>query len=416
LTLVAFTILAPVAVAARLVASRWLSPVAFFAGYWFLAALLPTLLLPGFDVSVESIVYVAFAAVAFTLGAASTGAVGGPVRTVSLNTGPLRLLVWAGCVAAVLAAGVQVHAGGFSLGRVFSPSGLLQVGATIAESRYEDHTATPAVVPACLAFTYAAAIVAPFIRLTPGASRWWTFAPAITSLAFSLVTAAKLTVVLTTILTIASLLAVRVLADGEAPRVSLRMVIRAGVATVVLVAVFVGISLVRYGPAGPRAMELIEQKSGVYAFGYQSGFAAWLSTHDDEPLRYGTATVSVVGLVDSGRTRDEQRRYSDFAQIGSAGEVTNIYTMFRGLLIDFGRPGALLFMFLFGTGCGVAYRRATSGMPLAAVALAMAYAMILFSTTTSIFTFNNVCAAFALAVLVVRAAFVPVAVPEGVPA
>jgi oligosaccharide repeat unit polymerase len=100
-----------------------------------------------------------------------------------------------------------------------------------------------------------------------------------------------------------------------------------------------------------------------YAFGHLYAFSDWFSFHVGlpainsytyEPKGYGFYTfTSFFNML--GTTRTTPRGvYADYFTNGDL-LTTNIFTMFRGLIIDFGIPGTVLYMFVSGVAIHLAY-------------------------------------------------------------
>lgn len=405
MALLALAILAPIALTARIIAGRWLHPGAMFAGYWLLAGVLPVFVF-GSHVSAATLALIAVGAAVFSLGAlAATPREPAETADRSFAAHPrLRLLVVAGVVAGLLAGVLTLHSYGLSPRAVFSAS-LFDVGSTISQGRYIDHRPLPTVVPALLGLTHCAAIVAPFAAI--GAKRRWPLiaGPAVSLLFYGAATTQRFPIMLAAGLTSASFLAVHTLRRGAAPAITRRGALLAIGGSVAAAAVFVGLAFVRIGNADPAYLPFVERAVGTYAFGYEPALSSWLATNQQapQPPKWGAASFAPAALALGGGDRVSQFRWSDFTMISDTGQITNVYSAWRGLIVDFGEPGAVLALFALGSGLGVVYRRTSrNGSPTAAAVLACGYSTILMSAVLSIVTFTNVCAAIVLAVVAIR--------------
>ncbi len=136
----------------------------------------------------------------------------------------------------------------------------------------------------------------------------------------------------------------------------------------------------------------------IYTQGYLPAFSEWVDEYEIQP-----APAPRLGVESLSGTA-----YKDFVIINGDGARTNVYTGLRGLILDFGVPGAALVVLLFGVGTGLAYRRTVAGSLTAAVVLGCAYASILFSPVTSLISFTNVTVAMVIAGVTLRRAARPV--------
>jgi oligosaccharide repeat unit polymerase len=136
-----------------------------------------------------------------------------------------------------------------------------------------------------------------------------------------------------------------------------------------------------------------------YLFGSPAAFAEWYVQGDRGPLGWGSFTLP--GAFDVLRIRARTLgTYTDSAQtVGLEG--TNIFTVFRGLIEDFGFGGA----FLVCACAGFASARAFSNRslsPVSLLGLAAFYTAALFSPLMFIFGFNGPIFAWFIAWLVLR--------------
>jgi oligosaccharide repeat unit polymerase len=431
--LVAFGLLLPLALAARMAAGRWLRPGAMFAGYWAIAGIAPLLLFETPRVGVIAIVYIAVAVVLFSLGAMVAGGFGGPTRVtrpvVRLNRKLVMPAIWVGTGAGFIAGLLTIRENGLSVATLLSFDGVLETGNTIAVQRYSGQSASYAVA-GLLAVTYASALVAPYARvLDPTLRRWWLLAPVISALFYSTVTTGKLALLIAGACTICGFIAATMLRTGDAPKVTRRGVVVTLAAACAIFAAFTAITFIRLGHVDSGSVPVVREKLSTYAFGYEPGFSEWLGRYESAhresmPLGWGTASVAGLSVL-TGQSRGDTRAYEERVVINEDGVTTNIYTIFRGLLIDFGTAGAALAVFAFGLATGLAFRRATiRGSLIAAVVLGCLYAIVLMSNVMSIVSFTNVCAGMLGAACVLHLASVrsrglahpdqPVAVARGV--
>lgn len=128
---------------------------------------------------------------------------------------------------------------------------------------------------------------------------------------------------------------------------------------------------------------------GSYAFLHLYAFSDWFSffigqqssmSYDSEPLTHGYFTfIALFKLLGSTKivppgTYDEYFSYGNL----SPG---NIYTIFRGLITDFGVPGSLLVIFAIGCVFNSAYEHALrAARPAISIALLFLFSQVLYSS------------------------------------
>ena len=386
-----------------------LHPRRVLAAYWMALVGVTVALYSEGYLSSASVIAIAMGVLAFTFGvvlATLRSPAACPGRGPTLRGRDIKWLVIAGTVANLVAAVIALRVNGFSLVYVFSLDGLLNTANDVAVARYSGGDYGSIWTPPLLGIGYAAALVAPFLMLTDArSSRLLPFAPVLSSLAYAAVTTERLGLLTSASLTAGGFIAAVVLRDGEAPRLTRGVVLRVLAAVLVVGASFTTIAFLRVGQVDSSVAGVIWDKQTTYALGSVPAFFEWYGNYRDPtsreaPLGWGTASIAGVEFV-TGQSREATRAYGQFVVIDSSGRQTNVYTMFRGLILDFGESGALLVLTAAGFGFGRAYRAASvRRSALAAGLLACGYAMILLSNTTAITTFSNICAAMALGVWV----------------
>lgn len=418
-------IFVPLALAARLCVGRWLHPGAIFAGYWLAAVMLPLLFFDSTYTRPRVLIYIAAAVVVFTVGALMASIRARqpapmidtvPDRTFSVNASALRSVLAVGTIGGLCATVLMLRAHQLSPASPLSISGLMNAGATLTEGRYVEHWSAPVPARIFLGFNYTAALVAPFARLTSSRTRrLWVAAPALSLLCYSLTTTEKYAFILGVMLTTAGYVGVLTLQKGHAPRISPKGVVVSIVAVLVLAGGVFAATFVRYGASDLSRFPTIRHSLSDYAFGYESAYSTWLVDRQSEPpaeQSLGWGSISFAGVNPVLRAVGYQPpTFPGFVVVNSSGQDTNIYTAFTGLQIDFGDPGAVIVLFLFGMAAGASYRSAVKrSSPRAAMSLACCYSLILGSNTQNMLMFTNVMVAMLLAVLVA-----PLVVTSGSP-
>lgn len=103
--------------------------------------------------------------------------------------------------------------------------------------------------------------------------------------------------------------------------------------------------LMRIGSFEISTVKLVNEKFMVYAFGHISAFDTWFGSMPIIDYSYGIKTF--YGLADFfGISTREQGVFTNFIFIGHF--ATNVYTVFRGLVEDFGIFGSGVTIFLYG--------------------------------------------------------------------
>ena len=110
---------------------------------------------------------------------------------------------------------------------------------------------------------------------------------------------------------------------------------------------------------------------------------------------------NVLGIED--RT---QGVYAEFHQIGQNGYygISNIFTIFRSLIEDFGEAGTMLFMLMLGVVTTISHKNllCRNLIFLNQVCVSAAYAYLMWSFATSFFAYTSYLAMFFLAYFLFR--------------
>lgn len=428
MTELAAAVLAVLAICSRIWEDSWLTPGTVYSAYWtvWLAAVVAF----GGDYPVPAVGpwFIVASAVAVVCGcqlrrARENGAMRNdrPTRVVTVTSLPLLYSSGiVGGVAGIAAAALTVGQSGYSLTEITNQSALLQIGNAVSVQRY---SATPpegsGVVALMLAVSYAGALAAPFLLTIPRRARprGWRLVmlfPAASVGVYSVVTTARLPMLLTVSFTVLSMVAATHL-QGRPPRVRAVHVVTGAAVAGALAFGFILIAFVRVGSTNSSASAPVYDAARVYAVGGVSGFAQWLtgrasveeSGHSNPGLTLGAGTFGAPARqLDVDRPPQSSKSYQAYVTLDTrTNDVTNIYTAFRSAIEDFGAPGALVFF------CGLGYlttaaqgRAVARADPLAALVWTAGYAYILNMNSQSIFWFTNVWAGFVLAAICIVAA------------
>jgi oligosaccharide repeat unit polymerase len=384
----------------RAAQGRWLTPGPFFAFYWAVGLALPPILAPEFLHSQTAVWYITVLVAAFGLGSLVAGGLRPPVRSSAaeprrLNLRFLRWLVVFGTGCGVVAFVVIQVANGNSGRAILSGQALLDEAAAFSVARYAGDTQTPMIVPLLLAFTYVAALVAPFAA--QGLRRRGAFscflAPLTAATLYAVVTTERLVMLVVAGFLFAGWITSSAYRLGEVPRLRLTSVVAAVTAVVVVGGAFVTIAFLRVGSFTSSMQREIWPRLIDYAVGYMPAFAWWLPDSPIGPNRWGTATFE--GFVDVGS--GESRAFTEFVPLGGGHATTNIFTAWRYLVEDFGFAGAPLAAFAIGWIVTASWKRVVERpTPGPVVAMLGGYAWMLNSNMQTVFLFSNIVLAFVI--------------------
>jgi len=195
------------------------------------------------------------------------------------------------------------------------------------------------------------------------------------------------------ILWISAWFAVRVLLERGRCRIFTKKLVSAFCGIVlVMIALYAGGQVMRGGDmpeVGAIGDVLVSPAARASMLGHISVFSQWFHESRITLVSPAFGAYSVAGVFDQlGLHPRPGGLYGDFYEVEPGG-ITNVYTVFRGLIEDFTLPGSLVFLFLAGICAGSAYDRVRAGNPQYAPFLVAFYAFT-GSHGVSIFNYNSV--------------------------
>lgn len=161
----------------------------------------------------------------------------------------------------------------------------------------------------------------------------------------------------------------------------------------------------RTGEVSERTILDISEKFVTYALGHFHCFDIWYTSY--EPMEYSFGTKTFMGISNVlGLEERTQGVYAEFHQIGQNGYygISNIFTIFRSLIEDFGEVGTVVVMLLMGALTKLSQKDLESGncVFLNQVTTTAAYAYLLWSFATSFFAYTSYIATFFLEYILFR--------------
>jgi oligosaccharide repeat unit polymerase len=239
--------------------------------------------------------------------------------------------------------------------------------------------------------------------------------PLVPALAVALVLTTKAVILYTLLALLASYLSFFVTGRAQALRLSGR---RAGLGAAVVVSLAglaVLIQMFRYGFSSPARVPEVVNRLRLYAFGYLGAFSNWLSHMKflGSHLSYGKTTFAGVFELLGGGQR-KAGVYTDSVQLWPAHISSNVYTVFRGLITDFGGPGALIFLVVVGIVAGYAFVRVQQTNLVYTCVLSAFYAATMLGMIVNVFVYNSMLLAWLLfaAYLVLSRGHLPAALAD----
>lgn len=355
------------AVFMRRLIGTWVFPAALFALFWFLMTFIPLVGLFDAPANPMAIMYIFLATVVFSVSSlvhfrwrhAFRVNQDKPEPADYFNTRFLRRLFVAMSAGSLLCFIWGMQAQGFTVyGMLFT---MLDTASSYAAMRYAEALESTVSARLSLVLAYMAVTIGGLLfgsarsRWQKGTTLFLSFLPAITAMLFQ---SAKGLLFLFVALFFAGILVTRIFTG----RIYLfdAGTVRAGAIAVAVILPLVMLSFMGRGLAGIEDTSVVSASlsnyTATYAFGHLYAFADWFSyrigytsalPYHADPTGYGYYTfMSVFKALGSARTVP-LGIYDDYYLWGDVLN-TNIFTIFRGLIIDFGLWGTMLYMFVSG--------------------------------------------------------------------
>jgi len=358
----------------RRLLGTWFAPSAMFALFWFGFTFVPLIALFTVAVNPWALAYICAGTLAFSASAfvffdwdrAMARNAAKPPPETYFNTPFLRTVFAAAALISIPCFFLNMAVQGFSVSDLFSR--MFETASTYALMRYTE-SLTPNIYSGIgIVMAYVAVMTG---GLLFGSSRsrrqsiltlLGAFLPALAQLLFE---SAKGLLFFFMVLFFAGVLVTRIF-RGQFHLLD-RSTLRKSAIGVAVLAPLIIVSFLSRGLYAVEDPELLRtsmtQYAVTYAFGHLYAFSDWFSfrmgltasqPYNADPTGYGFYTfMSLFHLAGSTRTvplgiYEEIYTYADLIS-------TNIYTLYRGLIIDFGMAGGLVFSFASGLAMNLSY-------------------------------------------------------------
>jgi oligosaccharide repeat unit polymerase len=283
----------------------------------------------------------------------------------------------------------------------FSLLDILSLGHLWSVARYQRGEVEPWSVRLLIMWVYPAVLLAgiSFALAHNRVRKWLAVAPLLPAALIGTVFAARAGLLISLICWFSGFFAVRYRQTGGAYVLFQRRIVLSLLMLIVSgLLFFVGIDTIRRFEGGSLEVSTDLPRLSKYLFGAVPAFADWVHNSRDQEMTMGAYTFA--GVFDLLGIKQRQIGVYEQYETLAGGEDTNIYTLLRGLIQDFTLAGASLFGVLIGTIAGTAARSGSSKHLRHLLVLAGYYGFIIFSPLSSLFTYNGLILAWAVAALV----------------
>lgn len=296
------------------------------------------------------------------------------------------------CIAlAVVYVVLKLSSYGVEFSILFNIDQLLELNNRIAVSRYSGDIGGSIALQALLVFVYAAPLLGGYLLsyFKKRKHKILSIISIIPALLSFIVSNEKAILLVCIVFWVSAFLVGFLARHRRFPRITKKIFIGITLGIVILLSLFVLSMMMRLGAVDQYSLADVSQKiASSYAFGHMPALdSVFTNIIPNQGLALGGYTL--YGLSDSlGLMERVQGVYSDYFVYGMTN--ANIYTAFRGLIVDFGYVGALVLHGLMGAVVAKVvlnlkyHRKSSTGSQWM---LVVVYSFILFSFTVSIFSY-----------------------------
>lgn len=344
-----------------------------------------------FTWSIEGVLWIYIASIAFFIGSLlgeriylnNNHAKKINIRKQFLSKNSWRLLVVI-ILLGIIRTGIETVANGFKLSMFLDFDSLVNMNLEMAEMRYSTQGGyNSLLLQILLIFTYAAPICGGYARVYANTKirkiiSYCALLPIATSM---LLTNGKNGVVASIILWSGSFIVGYISKYGHTPKIKIKYIVYTMIFLIALFSILIFSMMLRIGEFDFKILKYSIEKFGVYGFGHVAAFDQWFSINNTK-FDYGMGTNTFMAIFKSlGLAVREQGVFTDII-VFKNNILTNVYTTFRGIIMDFGVYGGILFMSVSGVFSGYLFKKLQNNdkkNTITKTLLVMIYFSILFS-------------------------------------
>lgn len=252
-----------------------------------------------------------------------------------------------------------IYANGFNILQILSFKALLELNNAAAVSRYTTNTPSNIISQITLIFVYLTPLYGGYLMpLLSGKTKYWCYLSIVPALLITLTQAVKLGFI-----TSIALWGIGVLVSSYANnnyflRIRMATVLKVAFYSILFFAILFLSMVFRTGKFDVATIQVISEKFINYAFGHLPAFDIWFSINIGNIAPSG-GVKTFYGISNYlGLAERKQGIFTEFTQYGKnnySGLSTNVYTMFRFILEDFGVLGSFLMTFIAGSISGYSW-------------------------------------------------------------
>lgn len=342
-------------------------PARYFLLFWGLQIVIGLSLLVGkFDFNGKGLTYIATMCILFSMGSLLGGRLS---RRVEAKVHQHRFwerlalgMLFIGLLMALLHWVEGLWTNGYALADLFSGQALLRLNDAASDTRYLAPPPVSILSRITLVFLYLTPLYGGYLLpLLKGKKRGWTYLPLLPPLFMALTLSVKSALITSVALWCIGILVSALANNRDFLKVRKATVFKWMGGGLVLILVLFTSMVLRTGKFDQHSVRETEQKIVIYACGHLPAFDAWFEQKAGT-VKPSWGVKTFYGLsAPLGLAKREQGVFTEYVVLGDkkGPQVphlmdTNVYTLFRFLIEDFGLLGSSLFLLLAGMLAGFA--------------------------------------------------------------
>lgn len=323
-----------------------------------------------------------------------------------LNEKRALLFLKGGFILAIANVVWGIYVNGFNLRELVSFRILMELNNAAAENRYTEAVQSSALSQLTLIFVYLTPLLGGYLLpMIKGKKKIWCYFALLPALLISITQAVKTGLITSVALWAAGVLVSAFANNREFIRIKLKSVINLGAVIVLFFSILFVSMVFRTGKFDKEVVEVISDKFIIYAFGHVPAFDMWFSNNigELEPTGGVKTFYGITNFLGIAERKAGVFTEHLFFGKGNARNIlpdtdSNVYTLFRFLLEDFGLIGSLLMLLITGAVSGYALTmiRRQQNMRLAQTILISVLFFIAWSFVASVWAYTSFIATIVL--------------------
>lgn len=143
---------------------------------------------------------------------------------------------------------------------------------------------------------------------------------------------------------------------GEQIKINFKKVIIVFLGIIAFIALLILVMMFRIGSFDIDTMYVVFGKTISYTLGHLPAFDLWFFSHEDVLSELTGGGKTYYGITNTlGILKREGGIFTKMIEVSRDGDETNVFTIFRFFVEDFGTIGTLIYLFIMGMVCRIIY-------------------------------------------------------------